>query len=142
MDKNTELLNYVYQNSQMGVETIGRLKDMIKDKEFGECLKSQAKEYYSINRMAKEKLRENGREEKGISTAAKASAYMSIGLKTLRDKSPSHLSEMMIQGSTMGIIEAVKNKKKYNDADKDILKLNNKLLKTEEDNLEQLKKFL
>ena len=72
----------------------------------------------------------------------KISVYMSISMKTLMDKTPCHISEMLIQGSTMGIIEATKNLQIYKGADKGILDLADKLLKTEQNNIEQLKPFL
>lgn len=44
--------------------------------------------------------------------------------------------------SNMGVINAVKNLKKYPDADRDTRGLMERLLKGEEDNVQQLKKFL
>jgi hypothetical protein len=58
------------------------------------------------------------------------------------NKNPSHIAEMMIQGSTMGIIDITKNLKEYADADKDISALANRLLKFEQQNIEEMKKFL
>lgn len=49
---------------------------------------------------------------------------------------------MLIIGSNMGIIDAIKNLKKYKDAEPSIVKLMEKLLKFEEDNVQQLKQFL
>ncbi|WP_312060262.1 hypothetical protein [Anaerotignum sp.] len=142
MDGNTELLNYIYQNSQMGIKTLNQLIEIVEDNDFKKQLQSQLNEYKSINRTALQKLNELGHEEKGIGNMAKISAYMSISIKTLMDKSPCHISQMLIQGSTMGIIDATKNIQKYNDADKQILQLADKLLKTEQNNIEQLKPFL
>lgn len=142
MDGNTELLNYIYQNSQMGVETLKQLIEIAEDNDFKKHLHSQLNEYKSLNRTALQKLKELGHEEKGIGGMAKISTYMTISMKTLMNKSPCHISEMLIQGSTMGIIDATKNIQKYNDADKQILQLADKLLKTEQNNIEQLKLFL
>lgn len=142
MDGNTELLNYIYQNSQMGVRTIEQLLNIVEDKEFKEHLQVQEEEYKKLNQTSVELLNERGHEEKEIGNMAKISSYMSINMKTLTDKTPSHISDMLIQGSTMGIIDATKNIKKYASADSNILKLAEKLLKTEQDNIEQLKKFL
>ena len=72
----------------------------------------------------------------------KITTYIMINMKTLTDKSPSHLSEMLIQGSTMGIIDATKRINQYDDADKDVLDLANRLLEFEKDNQEEWKKFL
>ena len=65
-----------------------------------------------------------------------------INLKTLANKSPSHISEMLIQGSTMGIIDLTKKLKEYAEADQEILSLANKLLKLEQNNVEECKKYL
>lgn len=100
------------------------------------------REYTSINTAALEKIMARRHEEKSIGNMAKITTYMSISMKTINDQSPSHISEILIQGSTMGIIDATKNRKKYENADKDILALADKLLKTEQHNIEQLKSFL
>lgn len=142
MDKNTEFLNYIYQNSQMGIKTLNQLIEIVEDNNFKNQLQTQLNEYTSINSVALQKLKELGHEEKGIGNMAKISAYMSISIKTLIDKSPCHISEMLIQGSTMGIIDATKNIQKYNDADNQILQIADKLLKTEQNNIEQLKHYL
>lgn len=90
MDGNTELLNYIYQNSQMGVETLNQIVEIVEDDGFNKHLRSQLNEYTSLNKAALQKLKELGHEEKGIGSMAKISAYMSISMKTLMDKSPCH----------------------------------------------------
>lgn len=72
----------------------------------------------------------------------KIKTYLMINMQTITDKTPSHISEMLIIGSNMGIIDAIKKLKKYKDAEQDIIKLMEKLLKFEEDNVQQLKQFL
>ena len=49
---------------------------------------------------------------------------------------------MMIQGSTMGIIDITKKLNEYNDASKDILDLGKNLLKFQQEKIEEFKKFL
>lgn len=142
MNGNEELLNYIYQNSQMGIETIDQLTDIVKEPDFNEHLQAQLREYQSINHAAKELLHRRGGEEKGIGPIDKTMAYLMINVKTLTDKSACHISEMMIQGSTMGIIEATKNINRYTGAQDEIVDLAKRLLHMEENNVEQLKKFL
>lgn len=142
MQGNEELLNYIYQNSQMGIETIDQLTDIVKDADFNEHLQAQLREYRSINGDAKEILHRRGSEEKGIGPIDKTMVYLMINAKTLTDKSASHIAQMMIQGSTMGIIEATKNINRYEGAQDEIIDLAKRLLHMEENNVEQLKKFL
>lgn len=142
MNGNAELLNFIYQNSQMGVDTINQLIDIVKDETFKEKLKSQLAEYNVIHCAAKQALNNNGYDEKGISTLEKIRTYWMINFQTLTDDSTSHIAEMLIVGSNMGIINAVKNLKKYQEAEPEIRSLMDRLLKFEEDNVQQLKEFL
>ncbi|MGE4484996.1 MAG: hypothetical protein AB7C97_07805 [Oscillospiraceae bacterium] len=142
MNGNAELLNFIYQNSQMGVDTIKQLTEITEDVAFRKRLESQFDEYVEINRSAKALLNGSGFDEKGISALDKVKTYIMLNMQTLTDKTPSHISEMLIIGSNMGVINAVKNLKKYKGADQNILNLMDKLLKFEEDNIQQLKTFL
>lgn len=142
MNGNAELLNFIYQNSQMGVETLEKLISISEDGKFEECLESQLNEYKRINNKARKKLNENGYDEKGIGTFVKIQSYMMINLQTMMNKTPSHLSEMLITGSNMGVIDAIKNIRKYSGAESSILNLMDDLKKFEENNIEVLKEFL
>lgn len=142
MDGNVELLNYIYQNSEMGVTTINQLIGICDNEEYKALLQSQLTEYTNINKLAEEKINELNKEAKEINTFAKASTYMMINMKTLLDNSPSHISEMLIQGGTMGIIDITKKIKEYPNANKEILDLADRLLKFEQKNIEESKKYL
>ena len=142
MDGNTELLNFVYQNSQMGVITIKQLLEIAEDADFRKQIQSQMEEYQKINSKAKEMLEENGCDEKGLGTLEKVRTYLMIDVQTLMDKSTSHLAEMMLIGSTMGIVNSTRNLRKYKDAKKEILHLMDDLLKFEDGNFKQLRAFL
>ncbi|WDC83510.1 hypothetical protein PL321_12450 [Caloramator sp. mosi_1] len=65
-----------------------------------------------------------------------------INLKTLRDKSSSHMAEMLIQGSTMGIIDMTKKIKEYQGVEKETLDLANGLLQFEQKSLDEYKELL
>ena len=41
MNDNVKLLNFIYQNSQMGVETIEQLEKIVEDKDFKRYLKEK-----------------------------------------------------------------------------------------------------
>lgn len=142
MNGNAELLNFIYQNAQMGTETIRQLADIVKDKEFITHLKTQYQEYKEIVEQARNLLNQNGYDEKGINAFEKLRTYLMINMQTLTDKSASHIAEMLIIGSNMGVINCVKNLKKYSNADKNIRDLMDRLLKSEENNIQQLKNFL
>jgi len=142
MNKNAELLNFIYQNSQMGVETTKQLLSIVKDEEFKKHLESEYNEYEEIHSLARTLLNKNGFDEKGIGTLDKIKTYLMLNMETLMDKSTSHIAEMLIIGSTMGVIDAIKNIRKYQSAEPNIISLMERLLRFEENNIEQLKTFL
>lgn len=142
MNPTAQLLNFVYQNSQMGVETLERLIKTTEDEEFKKYLQSQHDEYLQLHTEAREKLNENGYDEKGISAFEKLRTYLMLNFETLTDKSSSHIAEMLIVGSNMGVINAVKNLRRYDDAEPSAKRLMEKLLRSEEHNIQELKRFL
>lgn len=142
MTENVELLNYIHQNSEMGKVTLKQLIAMVEDEDFKKALESELNEYKIIFDLSDTDLKEMNKDAKGLNGLSKISTYIMINLNTLGDKTPCHLSEMLIQGSTMGIIDITKKLKEYKDADKKILDLGKKLLEFEQQNVEELKKFL
>ena len=53
MNGDAELMNFIYQNSQMGAETLGQLIPMRKDSpEFEEQLEGQKREYETHHKEA------------------------------------------------------------------------------------------
>ena len=142
MDSDRALLNYVYQNAEMGTRTIDKLLGIVEDKEFLRHLEAQKKEYSAFEREAGNLLEQNGCDARGLSALEKMGAYLMIDMQTLTDRSASHVAEMMMIGSNMGVINAVKNLKKYPEGDKRVRALMERLLRFEEDNVQQLKKFL
>lgn len=141
-DTNIELLNYIYQNAEMGKQTIPQLLEVAEDASFRKLLESQLREYQEIWEAAASMIRSENGEAKGLNAMAKVSSYISVNFNTMIDKSSSHLAEMMMKGSNMGVIEITQKIKRYENADSGALALAHKLLKTEERNVEQLKQYL
>lgn len=143
MSADAELLNFIYQNSQMGVESLNQLLPMIENETFKKQLEAQLKEYTQIHEEAKKLLNIHGYDEKGIGAMEKIMTYLMIDMKTMMDKSSSHIAEMLIKGSNMGIIDAVKRINQYEgEAEKEVTALMKRLLKFEENNVERLKNVL
>ncbi len=143
MSADAELLNFIYQNSQMGVETLNQLLPITDNESFRKHLKLQLKEYKQIHQEAKVFLNQHGFREKEIGSLEKIMTYLMIDMKTLVDKSASHMAEMLILGSIRGVIDCTKKIKQYEkEADKEIITLMKNLLKLEEINEERLKQML
>ncbi len=144
MNANIEMLNYIYKNAQMGQNSINHLLDIIKDdSKLRNLLERQFKEYKIIFDVAETALNKFGYEAKGTSPLQKFETYMMIDLKTISDKSSDHIAEMLIKGSTMGVIQITRRIKQYTGMlYKEIYTLANKLLATEQHNIEDCKELL
>lgn len=143
MNANAELLNYVYQNSQMGVETLSQLLEMTDSREFKTVLTAQLQGYEKIHNEARTLLNESGFDEKGLNMFEKVRTYLMINLQTLADHSVSRIAKMLIQGSSMGITQAVEKLNRYEqETEKDVRRLMSELKDFEEKNVEKLKEFL
>ena len=137
MTQDMALLNFIYQNAEMGKETIPKLTKIVEDVNFRRVLEDQLTEYQEIFNKAEEKIQKEGGDAKGISTMERVSASTMLNLNTLLDKSNTHIAEMMLQGSNI-----TKKLKECPDAEPETTRLAQRLLKMEERNLEQLKEFL
>ncbi len=138
-----QMLNFVYQNAQMGVESLEEILPMVEAGEFKEGLGAQLKEYRQIHDKAGKLLNKAGYDEKGINAMQKIMTYLMIDMKMMMDSSPSHVAKMLIQGSNMGIIDAQKRIHEYEShADKEVIGLMKHLQEFEEKNVERLKVYL
>lgn len=137
-----ELLNYVFQNSEMGSSTIAKLLELCEDEEFGHQLETQKKEYDAMKDDAKKLLMKDGKTEDELSAFDKIRTYIMVNMQTLTDKSNSHIAQMLMEGSTMGITQALRKLRCYTEVSEDTHALMEKLLHMEENNFEQLKKYI
>ncbi len=143
MNANTELLNFIYQNSQMGTETLKQLIEITEDTDFQDFLQKHLEGYERFHKEARQMLNENGCDEKGLGTFDKVKTYLMVNVQTMKDRSVSNISGMLINGSTMGIIDAVKKLHQYEkETEKSVRKLMEDLQKFEEKNIEELKAYL
>ena len=142
MNNNLEFLNFISKNAEMGFTSIKDLIDIVEDEEFKEIIKKQQEKYEEIYNEASELINKYDEEQKGVNPMEKFTSYIMIKMNLLADKSTNHIAEMMIKGSNMGIIDIRKKLNSYDEIDKKVNHLGEKLLETEENNIEQLKPFL
>jgi hypothetical protein len=142
MNENAELLNHIYKNSQIGLHSMELLKERINDPNFLAHCNAQMGKYGTIHRRAEEILHDSGHDDRTLRQISKAPAGTAILLENLRSDNLPHAAEIMMQGSTQGVIETTKNIKRCRDANPDILLLATELLQTEENNAQQMRSFL
>lgn len=145
MNENMELLNFVYENAEMGVHTLNNLSDILrkKDNKIKGLIEDELKEYNNFLKESEKLLKKNKLEPKKTNLMAKFSSKMGIAMETMKDNSDPAIASMVIEGLTMGIVEMETKIESYKKiVDKKILKLSNKFLKFQEEEIEKLKTFM
>ena len=139
-----KLLDALYKNVKMGADSILDLIPKVGDENMRNELTSELEEYDSFATEIKNMLIDMGEEAKDESLLAKLGTKMSVAMNTLMDSTTSHIAEMMIQGGTMGITDATKTLREYENTScsEEALDLAKRIIKYEEDAVERLKKFL
>ncbi len=138
----TQLLNHIYQTAEMGEDGILSVLKYADEPRLCSALNTQMTEYRKLQDSAAAMLRERQIEPKGISSMARAGSEMMSAMKTMTDHSATKIAELMIQGSTMGVTKSLRTIRDCALKDEQVRDLADKLLKTEQANIEEMKKFL
>ncbi len=139
---NKELLISLYQNTSTGMQSINDLVKKTEDKKFKELLNAQYKRYDNFQAKVEKLAHSQQVELKDNNWFEKAKLWSSVQMSTLTDNSTRHLAELMLVGTVMGTLTCYKNKIDYKDADETSLKLLAELETMEENNFDELKKYL
>lgn len=142
MDENIEVLNELYKNAKMGEESIKTLLPSVGDQKMRSDLETQRNGYLDFCDKAWQEISSRGEKAPKINPMVKVSSTVGIKMNTLTDKSDSHIADMMIQGSTMGITSATEGIHKHPHASQEVLKMAKDVVKFEQNNIERMKEYL
>ena len=142
MDQNAKLTKVMCETARMGAEAVSMLLNKTDDEGMRETMLSQKAMYEKFDREGEKMLKQAGQHVKKQGPLARAGTWMGIQMDTMMDNTPSHLADMLIQGSTMGVIEITRAKSENPDAEGQAVRLADDYLKEENANIENLKKFL
>lgn len=137
-----DLLSHVYQTAEMGQDGITSVLKRSRDPSLRKALERQKQEYRQLQASAGDLLRARGIQPDGVGAVAKLSSDLMSAVKTMMDHSSTKIAEMMIQGSTMGVTESLRTLRDCRPEDPEVKDLADKLLKTEQANIEEMKTFL
>lgn len=142
MDSPGYILNELNKGIKMGMDSISTVSEKVQDDRFKKDLKYQYDKYNEILNKVNDELDNYNDFPKELNPMQKAMGWMSIQFNTLDDKSNSKISEMMLQGINMGIIEGVKLLNHNPDTDENIKNILYEFISFQENTAEQLKKYL
>lgn len=141
-NSNKELLKLLHKNATMGIISLKKTICINHDQKFEEVLQNQLKGYREIFEKTKEILNKKGYEESSPGICTKMCVTMSLDMQTMFNSTTSKLAELNLMGSNLGWIKALKNKRKYMDADTEILQLAEDYIQMLERHMQELKIYL
>ena len=142
-NQNLNILDEVNKGATMGINAITYVFPKAKDSDFKKVLNVERNKYEKISERVNDLYSNYSQKEPHeTNTMEKMMTWYGIQMNTLKDDSTSKLSELLMQGTNMGIIEGRRliNQNTYIAQDvKDIL---NDFVVMQEDSVETFKKYL
>lgn len=142
MTEEAKILENIRQNVEMGIDGINTVRKKVKDEDFLAVLDSQRSEYRNILAETGNRLHSIDAPVETLSDVGNAYAKIFTAAKTLIYTSDSEIAEDMIKGTSMGITKLTRHLNDACDIPASTREFAEKLVKTEEKNIEELKKFL
>ena len=134
----------IYKNVKMGADAIINLLPHVKDDTVRSLMTLQLDGYERYAKRAAEQMLARGAKPKEEGVLTRVGARIGVALGTLMDSTTSHIAEMIVEGSNMGITDMTKLLNTYaaqGGAD-EAVRLAREVVAFEEHNLEIMKRFL
>ena len=142
-NQNLNILDEVNKGATMGMDAISIISEKVTDSTFKEVLDCEYSKYRNISEKVND-IYSNYSDKEPHETIAmnKAMSGYGIQMKTINDDTTSKLSELLMKGTNMGIIEGRRLLNQHHDAAKDVKDILNDFVVMQEDSIETLKKYL
>ena len=142
-NKNLNILDEVNKGATMGMDAITFVKEKVSDQTFKEVLDVEFNKYKDISRRVNDVYSNyTDKDPHETNTMNKMMTWYGIQMKTMTDDTTSKLSELLMQGTNMGIIEGRRLMNQNPNAAEDVKNILNDFVVMQEDSVETLKKYL
>lgn len=145
MDNNVNVLDELNKGATMGMDAIKYVYDKVGDNVFKKVLDGEYRKYKEItDRIAVEYDKFSIKAPHSTNAMNKVMSWYGIQMKTMTDQSNEKISELLVQGTNMGIIEGVRlqNQNRNEVLTPNVRQILNDYVAMQEDSVETLKKYL
>ena len=142
-DINVKVLDEVNKGTTMGMDAISYVAEKVVDERFKKVLDVEYGKYKKIaNRVSDIYSQYSQEEPQETNKMDKMMTWYGINMKTINDQSNSKISELLMQGTNMGIIEGRRLLNNNPSIDNEVKQILNDFVVMQEDSVETLKKYL
>ena len=142
-NNNLNILDEVNKGATMGMDAISFINEKVSDSTFKDVLNTEYEKYQKISQRVNDIYSHySDKEPHETNTMNKMMTWYGIQMKTITDDTTSKLSELLMQGTNMGIIEGRRLLNQNNNISPDVKNILNDFVAMQEDSVETLKKYL
>ena len=142
-NQNLNILDEVNKGATMGMDSISYVSEKAKDPNFKKILDTEYNKYQKISDRVNDLYSNYTRKEPHeTNTMTKMMTWYGIQMKTMIDDTTSKLSELLMQGTNMGIIEGRRLINQNNNIEPNVKNILHDFVTMQEDSIETLKKYL
>ncbi len=141
-NENLKVLKELHTGAQMGIKAISYVSEKTEDDDFKRELSTQYNQYEDILNKVTDLYNTYGEVPSTSNVKNDIMTWMGVQMNTMNDKSNSKLSEMLIQGTVMGIIEGRKILNNNPNVDKNIKSTLDEFVQLQENSVTKLKEYL
>jgi len=135
-------LDEIHKGACMGKDAIHFVREKVEDDKLKDVLDAEYEQYQEISKRIEEIYpKYNDGKPHETSAMNKAMTWYGIEMKTMMDKSNSKITELLLQGVNMGIIEGKKILNNKN-LDKEVSDIVSEYVEMQEKSVEILKEYL
>ena len=141
--QNLNILDEVNKGATMGMDAISYVSEKAKDPNFKKILDTEYNKYQKISDRVNDLYSNYTRKEPHeTNTMTKMMTWYGVQMKTMIDDTTSKLSELLMQGTNMGIIEGRRLINQNNNIEPNVKNILHDFVTMQEDSIETLKKYL
>ena len=141
-DSNVDLLNAVYHNSKIGIDSIDYVFPKIKNNYLKKDLAAQMAGYLRFINRVSSKFDDIAVSPNDFPVFTRMPSLAYMKLKMYIDNSESHIAEIMIENSTAGLIGAQKIFNRCKNLDCEISQIGCETIYFEQKNINRLRNYL
>jgi len=142
-NENLNILDEVNKGATMGMDAISFVSEKVSNNDFKKVLNTEYLKYEEISHRVNELYSDySSKEPHQTSPMNKMMTWYGIQMRTITDDTTSKLSELLMQGTNMGIIEGRRLLNQHSNAAPNVKNILNDFVVMQEDSVETLKKYL
>lgn len=142
MQNSKDFLNSILKTAQMGQVGIRSVLDTSMRPSLRKALEGQLREFDSIETEAHQIAFQRGWEIRDLEPALRFLTDRKARMKLTGKNTDSRIADMMIQGSTRGMIREIKNRHQFPESDGPVTTLSQKLIDCETACIRQMQNYL